>query len=204
MTIESSYFKYGEAEMDYLKQADAVLGAAITRMGKVERTIMPDLFTALIYAVVGQLISVKSAQSAWDKMHGLLGGITPHVISVHTPESIQTCGLTMKKAVCIHQIACRIVNHEVNLDGMIHLTDEEVISELTAFEGIGRWTAEMLLIHALERPDIVSWGDIAIRRGMMKLYGLNTINKKQFDQYRLRYTPHGSIASFYLWKISYE
>ncbi|MEC0242480.1 DNA-3-methyladenine glycosylase 2 family protein [Paenibacillus dokdonensis] len=204
MTIETTYFKYGEAEMDFLKQADAVLGAAITRMGKIERTIMPDLFTALIYAVVGQLISVKSAQLAWNRMHELLGGITPHAISVHTPESIQTCGLTMKKAICIHQIACRIVNHEVDLDRLTHLTDVEVISELTAFEGIGRWTAEMLLIHALERPDIVSWGDIAIRRGMMKLYGLSTISKKQFDQYRLRYTPHGSVASFYLWKISYE
>lgn len=178
MTIETSYFKYGEAEMDFLKQADAVLGAAIIRMGKVERTIMPDLFTALIYAVVGQLISVKSAQSAWNRMHELLGGITPHAISVHTPESIQACGLTMKKAVCIHQIACRIVNHEVDLDGLTLLTDEEVICELTAFEGIGRWTAEMLLIHALERPNIVSWGDIAIRRGMMKLYGLSAIDQK--------------------------
>lgn len=70
--------------------------------------------------------------------------------------------------------------------------------------GVGKWTAEMMLINAMERRDVVSWGDIAIRRGMMKLYGLRTITKEQFEEFRLRYSPLGSIASIYLWEISFE
>jgi DNA-3-methyladenine glycosylase II len=61
-----------------------------------------------------------------------------------------------------------------------------------------------MLINSMERRDVVSWGDIAIRRGMMKLYGLNTITKEQFEHYRLRYSPLGSVASIYLWNISFE
>jgi DNA-3-methyladenine glycosylase II len=62
----------------------------------------------------------------------------------------------------------------------------------------------MLLLHAYERPDIVSWGDVAIRRGMMKLYGLDTLTNDQFEQYRTGYSPYGSVASIYLWVISFE
>ena len=84
------------------------------------------------------------------------------------------------------------------------LPDEAVIQKLIMLKGIGKWTAEMVLIHSMERRDVVSWGDIAIRRGMMKLYGLPAITKEQFEQYRLRYSPLGSIASIYLWAISFE
>ncbi|HEY2492809.1 MAG TPA: DNA-3-methyladenine glycosylase 2 family protein, partial [Paenibacillus sp.] len=62
----------------------------------------------------------------------------------------------------------------------------------------------MMLMNAMERPDVVSWGDIAIRRGMMKLYGLSELSKEQFEEYRLRYSPLGSVASIYLWTISFE
>ncbi|MWV42967.1 DNA-3-methyladenine glycosylase 2 family protein [Paenibacillus sp. HJL G12] len=174
------------------------------RIGKVERTTMPDLFTALIYAIVGQLISVKAAEAVWGRLRDQLGEITPYSIAIQTPDIIQSCGLTQKKASCIHQLASRIEHNQFDLKRLILLSDEEVIRELTSFDGIGRWTAEMLLLHSLQRPDVVSWGDIAIRRGMMKLYGLRDMDKKKFDQYRQRYSPYGSVASIYLWKISYE
>lgn len=183
---------------------DEVLGAAITRLGKLERVIIPDLFTALVYAIVGQLISVKAVHTIWGRMQERFGEITPHHLAIQTAEDIQGCGMTMKKAVCIHQIAQTIARGQFQLDDLYDLSDTEVIKKLMTLHGVGKWTAEMMLINSMERPDVVSWGDIAIRRGMMKLYGLSSLTKEQFDQYRLRYSPFGSVASIYLWEISFE
>lgn len=203
-TVKTKYFDYGQDEVDYLKSVDQVLGAAMTRMGKVERIIIPDLFSALIYAIVGQFISVKAVQTIWERMHNEFGEITPRNIAIQHTDHIQKCGMTMKKAVYIKSIAQTIAQGDFNLDVLYDLSDEKVITKLMTFKGVGKWTAEMLLINAMERPDIVSWGDIAIRRGMKKLYGLSTLTKEQFEQYRLNYSPHGSVASIYLWAISFE
>ncbi|WP_223067070.1 DNA-3-methyladenine glycosylase family protein [Paenibacillus caui] len=202
--VETKYFDYGQAEMDFLSKRDAALGAAITRMGKVERSVIPDLFSALVYAIIGQLISVKAAKTVWDNMQHQLGEISPNNLSKQTPGEIQRCGITMKKAVCIHQIAMTIEEGALDLEELHRMSDDEVIRRLTGLNGVGRWTAEMLLINSMERRDIVSWGDAAIRRGMMKLYGLDQLTKRQFDEYRLCYSPYGSVASIYLWEISFE
>jgi len=195
-------FDYGQKEMNELTRKDAVLGAAITRLGKVERIVMPDVFSALIHAIIGQLISAKAAHVLWERMLAQFEEITPTYLSQQTPEAIQKCGITLKKAATIHHISQSIAAGAYRLDDLHTLSDEDVIHRLTMLKGVGRWTAEMILIHALERPDVISWGDVAIRRGMMKLYGLPALTQDQFEQYRLRYSPLGSIASIYFWAIS--
>ncbi len=107
----------------------------------------------------------------------------------------------MKKAICISDLAKAIVGGDLSLDSLGKLPDIEIIRRLTSFRGIGQWTAEMLLI-SMERPDIVSWGDIAIRRGMEKTLWHSNLTKKQFESYKNRYSPYGSVASIYLWAIS--
>jgi DNA-3-methyladenine glycosylase II len=204
LTVKTKYFDYGQDEIDYLKSVDDTLAAAITRLGKVERVIIPDLFAALVYAIIGQLISVKAVQTIWVRMQDQLGEISPQNIAVQSADDIQGCGMTMKKAACIKNIAYTIAQGVFNLNELYDLPDTEVIKKLVTINGVGKWTAEMMLINAMERRDVVSWGDIAIRRGMMKLYGLSTITKEQFEEYRLRYSPLGSVASIYLWKISFE
>ena len=204
VTVQTKHFDYGQEEIDYLKSVDPTLGSAMTRMGKVERVIIPDLFTALVYAIVGQLISVKAAHTIWERMQEQIGEISPNNMAAFTADDIQKCGMTMKKAVTIQNISQTISQGELNLQKLYDLPDEAVIQKLIMLKGIGKWTAEMVLIHSMERRDVVSWGDIAIRRGMMKLYGLPAITKEQFEQYRLRYSPLGSIASIYLWAISFE
>jgi DNA-3-methyladenine glycosylase II len=203
-TIQTKVFEYGQEDIDYLVSVDETLGAAMIRRGRVERVIIPDLFAALVHAIVGQLISVKAVHTIWERMQNQLGEISPSNLAMMTAGQIQSCGITMKKAVCIQQIAQLIVQGTFNLNELYCLSDSEVIGKLMTLKGIGKWTAEMLLINAMERRDVVSWGDIAIRRGMMKLYGLNTLTKEQFERYRLRYSPLGSIASIYLWEISFE
>lgn len=203
-TVATKYFDYGQEEIDYLKNVDETLGAAMTRIGKIERVVIPDLFTALVYAIVGQLISVKAVHTIWERMQSQFGEITPSNLMSQTADDIQRCGMTMKKAVCIYKLSQSIEEGSFQLDKLKDLSDAEVIKELMTLDGVGKWTAEMLLLNAMERRDIVSWGDIAIRRGMMKLYNLSTITKEQFEEYRRRYSPLGSVASIYLWQISFE
>ncbi|MNP35799.1 DNA-3-methyladenine glycosylase [compost metagenome] len=173
------------------------------RMGKVEREVIPDLFTALVYAIVGQLISVKAVNTIWSRMQDQLGDISPSSLSRQSVDSIQKCGITMKKATSINHLAKLIDQGEFSLDELHSLSDHEVIAKLMTLNGVGKWTAEMLLINSMERPDIVSYGDIAIRRGMMKLYSLDSLTKKEFDLYKNNYSPYGSVASIYLWEISF-
>ncbi len=203
-TVQTKYFDYGQEEIDDLKKADGTLGTAMTRMGKVERVVIPDLFAALAHAMVGQLVSAKAARTVWERMQDRLGAISPQNIALQTAEAIQGCGMTMKKAVCLRHLAETVAAGAFRLEELHGLPDEEAVRRLMTLQGVGRWTAEMVLIHSMERRDVVSWGDIAIRRGMMKLYGLDGLSRERFEQYRRAYSPLGSIASIYLWQISSE
>lgn len=203
-TVITKNFDYGEKEIQYLKSADPVLGRAMSQMGKVERMVIPDLFTALVHAIVGQLISAKAVETIWARMQEKLGVITLQRIVAHSAEDIQSSGITMKKAACIMNLAQTIEQGLLDLQELYELSDTQVIQKLSSLQGIGPWTAEMMLIHCMERPDVVSWGDMAIRRGMMKLYNLDSLTKKQFEKYRQVYSPYGSVASIYLWSISFR
>lgn len=108
----------------------------------------------------------------------------------------------MRKAKYIKNITQAVVSKTINLDNLNLLSDEEIINELIKFEGVGKWTAEMLLIHSFQRPDILSYNDLGIQRGLKKLYSLEDISKEEFETYRKRYSPYNTVASLYLWKIS--
>lgn len=195
-------FKYGSTEIEYLKKKDKKLAEAIDRIGIIDREVTPDLFTALISSIVGQQISSKAADTIWSRLLNKLGSITPEKICSASPEEIQQCGITMKKASYIKGIAEAVITGDLKIDKLANLSDEEVCNRLIALNGIGVWTAEMLMIFSMQRPDILSYGDLAIRRGMMMLYHHKTLDKKRFERYRKRYSPYGSVASLYLWAIS--
>ncbi len=201
---KTNYFKYGKREIEHLKKADPILGEAIRGIGRVEREVIPDLFEALIYAIVGQQISVKAVHTIWNRMEQYFGKITPQAMASAALEEIQQRGLSLRKAKFIKEVGTIIARDQFCLEELYNLSDEEVIKGLCALPGIGVWTAEMLLLNSMERPDIVSWQDIAIRRGMMRLYGLKKLSKAQFDDYRQKYSPYGSVASIYLWRLSFK
>jgi DNA-3-methyladenine glycosylase II len=202
--VKTKHFDYGAAEAAHLKKADPFLGQAMERLGRVERVVIPDLFQALIYAIIGQQVSAKAAQTVWRRLQESIGDITPKIISEASEKEIQKCGMTVRKAGYIMDVAKKVDQSSFNIEELNGLSDSEVIARLSSLNGIGTWTAEMLLLNSMERPDIVSWGDMAIKRGMMKLYGHKEITKEQFDGYKKRYSPYGSVASIYLWRISFE
>lgn len=197
-------FRYGKKEIEHLKKRDRRLGVAIDQIGMIERAITPDIFTALVASVAGQQISAKAAETVWNRMEERFGIITPDTISAATAEEIRQCGISLKKAGYIRGIGDAVVSGDLDLAGLHELSDDDVISRLTVLHGIGIWTAEMLLIFAMERPDVLSWGDLAIRRGMMRLYSKESIDRVAFERYRKRYSPYGSVASLYLWEISHR
>lgn len=197
-------FEYGQKEIDYLKSKDKKLGAAIDRIGMIKRRITPDPFTALVSSVVGQQISSKAADTVWNRLNSLLGSITPESIAQAELSEIQGCGMSVRKAEYIKGIAEAAIVGEVDFHTLHTLTDGEIIKKLSSLYGVGVWTAEMLLIFSLCRPDVVSYKDLAICRGMMNLYGLKELPKEKFERYRKRYSPYGSVASLYLWALSVE
>jgi DNA-3-methyladenine glycosylase II len=203
-TVRTKIFEYGQKEMDYLKSVDPLLGEAIDRIGKIDRVIIPDLFPALIYAIIGQQISLKAARTLWSRMQERFVDITPEHIAELSIEDIQQCGMQSKKAGYIRGIAEVVAKGEFDLNHLYDMPDHEVIRSLSSLSGIGVWTAEMLLLNSMERPNIISYGDIAIRRGIMNLYGLSELKKEEFAVYKNRYSPYASVASIYLWRISYE
>jgi 3-methyladenine DNA glycosylase/8-oxoguanine DNA glycosylase len=194
--------KYGQREIEYLTNRDKKLGAAIDKIGMIEREIIPEPFTALVSSVVSQQISNKAAETVWKRLSNLLGSITPESIAKVSLTEIHGCGMTVRKAGYIKGIANAAISGEVNFNELHTLTDGEIIKKLSALNGVGVWTVEMLLIFSFCRPDVVSYGDLAIRRGMKNLYGLKELSKERFDKYRKRYSPFGSIASLYLWALS--
>ena len=195
-------FEYGEKEIEHLKKKDKQLGAAIDRIGRIKREIIPDPFAALISSIVGQQISSSAAKTVWDRLLVLLGDITPENIVNADMSAIKSCGMSQRKADYIRGIADAAISGDVDFARLYTLSDEEIIKKLSSFHGVGVWTAEMLLIFSLCRPDVVSYKDLAICRGMMNLYGLKELSRESFDKYRKRYSPYGSVASLYLWALS--
>ncbi len=197
-------FEYGEKEINYLKKKDKRLYEAIDRIGKIERKVTPDLFEALISSIVSQQISNKAADTVWSRLIDLIGEIRPETIIAEDVNNIQKCGMSFRKASYIKNIAESVYSGVLNIDELKYMSDQEVIKKLTSLNGIGVWTAEMLMIFSMERPDIISWGDLAIKRGICRLYNHKELTKTQFERYKKRYSPYGSVASLYLWALSAE
>jgi 3-methyladenine DNA glycosylase/8-oxoguanine DNA glycosylase len=195
-------FEYDQSSIEYLQKKDKKLGAAIERIGRVERQVIPDLFTALVHSIVGQQISKQAAATVWNRVQEYFGEITPARVAIASSEEIQQLGMSLRKATYIKGVAEAALEGSLDLDRLNSLPDGEIIKRLSSLHGVGVWTAEMMLIFSLQRPDVVSWGDHAIRKGMMNLYGLTELTRGQFDKHRKRYSPYGTVASLYLWEIA--
>jgi DNA-3-methyladenine glycosylase II len=195
------YFKYGNLETDLLKAQDPVLGTLIDRMGPLQREVYLDRFQALVDSIVSQQISGKAAQSVLARLERVTEGISPEALAGVPGEILRTCGLSERKVGWIQNLAREVTNGRLDLDGLDALGDDEVVARLVTLPGIGTWTAEMFLIFAMQRPDVVSWGDFGIRRGMSLLYGLETLDRKEFLVRRQAYSPCGTVASLYLWAV---
>ena len=196
------YFPYGDAEIAYLKGKDRRLGAVIDQIGHVYREVDPDLFSSVVHHIVGQQISTKAQATIWRRMRDGLGEITPQSISAADPARLQAFGITFRKAAYLQDFAMQVERGEFDLERVARLPDAEAIRSLVSLRGIGVWTAEMILLFCLRRPDIFSFDDLAIQRGLRMVYHHRAIDRRLFEKYRRRYSPCGSVASLYLWAVA--
>ncbi len=131
-----------------------------------------------------------------------LGEITPQVIDSLSDEELQQFGITFKKVAYIKSAAQKVLSGELDIESLRTMSDEEVCAKLAELDGIGIWTAEMLMLFSMQRRNILSFGDLALLRGMRMVYHHKAINRQLFDRYKKRFSPYASIASLYFWAVA--
>ena len=195
-----------------LAAADPTMAALIGRVGKIDVATRlerrkeerpPDAYGALLRAIVGQQLSTKAARTIYLRVLDLFGGSTPspEQLLEAREEDLRGAGLSGRKTEYIRDLAAHVIAGELELDRLEQLGDEEVIEEIVAVRGLGRWTAEMFLLFHLQRPDVLSGGDLGIRKAIQVEYGLEEMPApKRVIEIGEPWRPHRSLASLYLWE----
>lgn len=196
------YFEYDIQATEYLAKKDKKLGAAITQIGHISRPVDSDLFSSVVHHIIGQQISTAAQATVWNRLKESIGTVDAEHLLLLGREELQSIGITFKKADYILDFAQKVHDGTFDIDALNAMPDELVIQKLSALKGIGVWTAEMIMIFCMQRPDIVSFGDLAVLRGMRMLYRHKQIDRARFEKYRRRYSPYGTVASLYLWAIA--
>ena len=196
------YFSYGEAELAYLRKKDKRLCEVIDKVGMIERRVDADLFSSVVHHIVGQQISSKAQATIWQRLQDALGKVNAQNILDAGVPKLQSFGMTFRKAEYIMDFARKVESGEFDLAAVAAMSDAEAIRALSALNGIGVWTAEMILLFCLQRKDVFSFDDLAIQRGLRMVYHHRVITKQLFEKYRRRFSPYGSVASLYLWAVA--
>lgn len=158
------------------------------------------LYEALLSAIVGQQLSVKAADTIWKRVEALLNNdFTPENILKTQDEKLREAGMSWAKIKYVKGIAEAFSRNLIDEEKIINLSDEEIIEELTKLKGVGRWTAEMILIFTIGREDVFSMGDLGLRNAVSKLYGVDRDDLKKIEEIAVKWSPYRSIASRYLW-----
>jgi DNA-3-methyladenine glycosylase II len=195
-----------------LAASDPVMGALVERIGKIDLATRlkrrseerpGDAYGALLRAIVGQQLSTKAARTIYLRVLDLFDGSAPspeQLLEV-SEEDLRAAGLSGRKVSYIRDLAAHVISGELELDRLEELEDEQVIEEIVAVRGLGRWSAEMFLIFHLERPDVLSGGDLGIRKAVQIEYGLKKMpTPEKVIEIGEPWSPNRSLASLYLWE----
>lgn len=196
------HFAYDERAVGYLARRDKRLGEVMERLGPLRREVMPDLFAALVHAIVGQQVSMTVQRTLWQRLCARLGEVTPSSVLAVAPEELRALGLSGRKVEYVREAAQAVTDGRLDVEALREMDDAAVCAALVGLRGVGVWTAEMLLLFSLQRQDVLSYDDLAIRRGLRMLYRHREIDRERFERYRRRFSPYGSVASLYLWAVA--
>ena len=145
------YFQYGETEINYLKRKDKKLAWAIEQIGRIERKLDANLFAAVVRHIVGQQISSKAQATVWARLEARLKVVTPFTVYAASAQELQALGMSLRKAEYIKDFADKIVSGDFDLQAVEQMSDAEAITALSSLKGIGKWTAEMILLFCQRR-----------------------------------------------------
>ena len=193
-----SYWRRATRE---LAERDPVLAALIERHAALRVGMRGDAFQTLARAIVGQQISVKAAQSVWERLVAAAGVIAPEGLVLAEHATLRAAGLSGRKAEYIQDLARRFHERIIDASALPALPDEAIIEQLVSVRGIGRWTAEMFLIFNLGRPDVLPVGDLGLQRAMSLSYNRGrALSERRMHSIARNWAPWRSVATWYLWR----
>src|SRR5215510_11997310 len=184
-----------------LARRDPVMARIMKRHPKVFMTRRGEPFHTLARAICGQQISVKAAQSVWNRVCECVGAITPQNVLARKRPQLRACGLSDRKVEYIADLAQHFADGRIHLHKWPNMPDEQIIEELVAVRGIGRWTAEMFLMFNLLRPDVYPLDDLGLQKGLRLAYhGGRKVSLATMRRRGESWRPWRSVATWYLWR----
>ncbi len=201
---------YWEEACRHLARKDRVMKRLIPQFGDACLQSRGDAFTTLARSIVGQQISVKAAQTVWDRFAevaqrsrkaGVGGAISPaHVLKLKV-DDMQAAGLSARKIEYLVDLALHFDSGAIHVDAWKAMTDDEIIAELVGIRGIGRWTAEMFLIFHLMRPNVLPLDDVGLLNGISRNYfSGDPVSRSDAREVAAAWTPYCSVATWYIWR----
>ena len=194
--------KYWNRAVKYLSKKDPVMKKLISQYKDKTLTTRKDIFYSLCKSIIGQQISVQAANSVFKKFEKVCNGkINPKKINKLRSVKLKRCGLSRQKVKGIKELAVKFENKSFDPKKIKFMTDEEAIIYLSSLRQIGRWSAEMILLFTLNRPDIWPVQDIGLLRSISNNYKKKYFPPKKFIEFlRKKFTPYCSVATWYLWR----
>ncbi|GER88431.1 DNA-3-methyladenine glycosylase II [Dictyobacter vulcani] len=202
--MQTSFTDVIATATSYLRDIDPVMKGVIERVGPCNLQPDPDIFNALVDAIISQQISVKAADAIMARVCAAMpdGKVTPENLLPFDFDQLRTLGLSTPKARYILNLVEHVSSGQLQLEKLFELDDEEIIRQLTEVKGIGRWTAEMCLIFVLVRPDVFPVDDLGLLEGIRFAYQLSErpTRKEALERGEL-WRPYRTFATWYMWAI---
>lgn len=191
---------------EHLSTNDNRLGSIISEIGTIRQNLNTDLFFSLVESILSQQLSPKAADSIIGRFVELFhGSIIPSSIGEVTDEQLRSCGISRQKVTYIRSVAEEFASGRLDSEMLANLDDLQVIEELVSIRGVGTWTAKMILIFSMGRPDVLPHEDLGIVNAISKLYGKKKKpDRKAVERIAKKWHPYCSVASLYLWKLKDE
>jgi DNA-3-methyladenine glycosylase II len=192
---------YWQDACKHLIKKDRVMKRLIPQFGDACLQTRGDAFTTLARSIVGQQISVKSAQSVWDRFAGLPRKMTPANVLKLKVDDMRAAGLSARKVEYLVDLAINFDAGTVHVKAWESMDDEAIIEELVAIRGIGRWTAEMFLIFHLMRPNVLPLDDVGLINGISQNYfSGEAVSRSDAREVAAAWAPYCSVATWYIWR----
>ena len=194
--------RYWNIAVKYLSKKDPVMKKLISKYKDKTLTTRKDIFYSLCKSIIGQQISVQAANSVFKKFEKACNGkINSKKINKLKPRELKKCGLSRQKVKGIKELAAKFENKSFDPKKIKFLSDEEAIIYLSSLRQIGRWSAEMILLFTLNRPNIWPIQDIGLLRSISNNYKKKYFPPRKFvEVLRKRFSPYCSVATWYLWR----
>jgi len=185
----------------HLMKKDRVMKRLIPQFGNACLESRGDAFVTLARSIVGQQISVKAAQSVWDRFIQLPRKLTPANVLKLKVDDMRAAGLSARKVEYLVDLALHFENGTVHVKKWAEMDDETIIAELVAIRGIGRWTAEMFLMFHLLRPNVLPLDDVGLINGISQNYfSGESVSRSEAREVAAAWAPYCSVATWYIWR----